>query len=51
MLPGVPGPEQRLSAAPELSEALAQLSDRDREVLALRFGGDLTGPEIADLST
>jgi RNA polymerase sigma factor (sigma-70 family) len=49
MLPGVPGPEERLSAAPELSEALAQLSDRDREVLALRFGGDLTGPEIAEL--
>ena len=24
-----------------------QLFDRDREVLALRFGGDLTGPEIA----
>jgi len=49
LLPGVAGPEQRLSAAPELTEALAQLSDRDREVLALRFGGDLTGPEIADL--
>lgn len=49
LLPGVAGPEQRLSAAPELIEALAQLSDRDREVLALRFGGDLTGPEIADL--
>jgi len=50
VLPGVPGPEDRLSLAPELSEALAQLSDRDREVLALRFGGDLTGPEIAELT-
>jgi RNA polymerase sigma factor (sigma-70 family) len=49
LLPGVPGPEQRLSAAPELTEALAKLSNRDREVLALRFGGDLTGPEIAKL--
>ena len=31
----------------ELIEALTHLSDRDREVIALRFGGDLTGPEIA----
>lgn len=49
MLPSVPGPEQRMSGAPELLEALAALSERDREVLALRFGGDLTGPEIAQL--
>ncbi len=49
LLPRVPGPEQRAQAAPELSDALAQLSDRDREALALRFGGDLTGPEIAEL--
>jgi RNA polymerase sigma factor (sigma-70 family) len=46
-LPGVPGPEQRLSGTPELTEAMAQLRDRDREVLALRFGGDLSGPDIA----
>jgi RNA polymerase sigma factor (sigma-70 family) len=49
VLPAVPGPEQRLTAAPELVEALATLGDRDREVLALRFGGDLTGPEIASI--
>jgi RNA polymerase sigma factor (sigma-70 family) len=48
-LPSVPGPEQRMGGAPELLEALAALSDRDREVLALRYGGDLTGPEIAEL--
>jgi RNA polymerase sigma factor (sigma-70 family) len=47
LLPTVDGPEQRLGASPELVNALAQLQDRDREVLALRFGGDLTGPEIA----
>jgi RNA polymerase sigma-70 factor (ECF subfamily) len=41
------GPEERFSTATELVEALQQLSDRDREVLALRFGGDLNGPEIA----
>jgi DNA-directed RNA polymerase specialized sigma24 family protein len=28
---------------------LATLSQRDREILALRFGGDLTGREIADV--
>jgi RNA polymerase sigma-70 factor (ECF subfamily) len=45
----VPGPEERLAGSSELLAALAELSDRDREVLALRFGGDLTGPEIASL--
>lgn len=45
----IPGPEERLDGAPELLDALNQLSDRDREVLALRFGADLTGPEIAEL--
>jgi RNA polymerase sigma factor (sigma-70 family) len=49
VLPTVPGPEQRSTASPELAGALAQLNDRDREVIALRFGGDLTGPEIAEL--
>lgn len=49
VLPPVPGPEDRLTARPELIEALEQLSDRAREVLALRFGGDLTGAQIASL--
>jgi RNA polymerase sigma-70 factor (ECF subfamily) len=47
--PTVPGPDERFAASPELVAALAELSDRDREVIALRFGADLTGPEIADL--
>jgi RNA polymerase sigma factor (sigma-70 family) len=47
--PAVSGPEERFTTSPELIEALAQLSERDREVVALRFGGDLTGPEIAEL--
>jgi len=47
--PTVAGPEERFGAAPELIDALAQLAERDREVLALRYGGDLTGPEIAAL--
>jgi RNA polymerase sigma-70 factor (ECF subfamily) len=49
LAPAVPGPEERLTVSPELLSALARLSDRDREVLALRFGGDMTGPEIAHL--
>ena len=49
VLPAVPGPEERLAASPELVEALTHLGERDREVVALRFGGDLTGPEIATL--
>jgi len=49
LLGTVPGPEERFESSPELTEALAQLGDREREVLALRFGGDLTGREIADV--
>lgn len=38
-----------LGLDPDLERALATLSDRERELIALRFGGDLTGPEIAEL--
>jgi RNA polymerase sigma factor (sigma-70 family) len=44
----VEDPEYDLGLDPHLASALAGLSPRDREVVALRFGGDLTGPEIAD---
>jgi RNA polymerase sigma-70 factor, ECF subfamily len=44
-----PGPEARFAGSPELAQALAALSDRERELVALRFGADLTGPEIAAL--
>jgi RNA polymerase sigma-70 factor (ECF subfamily) len=47
--PHTAGPEQDLGLSPELAGALATLSQRDREIVALRFGGDLTGPEIAEL--
>jgi RNA polymerase sigma factor (sigma-70 family) len=50
VLPTLAGPEERSSVSPELADALAQLSDRDRELIALRYGGDLTGPEIAELT-
>ncbi|HVT00263.1 MAG TPA: sigma-70 family RNA polymerase sigma factor [Solirubrobacterales bacterium] len=43
-------PEPQLGIDPDLAEALAALSPRDREVVALRFGGDLTGPEIAAMT-
>jgi RNA polymerase sigma factor (sigma-70 family) len=33
----------------ELARALATLSDEERQAIALRFGGDLTLPEIADV--
>lgn len=49
MIPSVAGPEERFDRSPELIAALSQLSQRDREVVALRFGGDLTGAEIAAL--
>jgi RNA polymerase sigma-70 factor, ECF subfamily len=35
---------------PELAAALDDLGDRERELIALRFGGELTGPEIAELT-
>lgn len=39
-----------LGIDPALADALATLSPRVREVLALRFGAELTGPEIAELT-
>lgn len=44
------GPESDLGIEPELAAALQDLSARERELVALRFGGELTGPEIADLT-
>lgn len=35
---------------PALARALDELGERDREIIALRFGGDLTGPEIATVT-
>lgn len=49
-LPSSPGPEESLGIDPALASALASLPERDRELIALRFGGDLTGPEIAELT-
>ncbi len=49
-LPVRADPEHDLGIAPELATALAQLDDREREVIALRFGADLTGQQIADIT-
>ena len=43
-------PEAGLGISAELEEALTRLRPREREILALRFGGDLRGPEIAELT-
>ena len=36
--------------SPDLAYALEQLGERERELIALRFGGELTGPEIAEFT-
>jgi RNA polymerase sigma factor (sigma-70 family) len=43
-------PEQSLGPSPELEAALSRLRDRERELIALRFGGELSGREIAELT-
>lgn len=43
-------PEPDLGIEPDLATALAELTPREREVLALRFGGDLGGREIAEVT-
>ena len=48
-LPVNEGPEARYGLSPELESGIRRLGSREREVLALRFGGDLRGPEIAEL--
>lgn len=41
-----PGPDSA-GISDQLAAALARLTERDRQVVALRFGGDLSGAEIA----
>jgi RNA polymerase sigma-70 factor (ECF subfamily) len=45
--PAVAGPEERFSGSPDLIVALQTLGEREREVIALRYGGDLGGAEVA----
>jgi RNA polymerase sigma-70 factor, ECF subfamily len=39
-----------LEIAPDLAAVLERLGQRERELIALRYGADLTGPEIAELT-
>lgn len=41
---------ERLGLDPDLESALGSLDQREREIIALRFGGDLTGADIASLT-
>lgn len=49
-LPPVDPIEPSFGLSPELAGALQGLSERDREIVALRYGADLSGPEIAELT-
>ncbi len=45
-----PAPEDELrQLSPELAGAISRLGMREREAVALRFGGELRGPEIAEV--
>jgi RNA polymerase sigma factor (sigma-70 family) len=47
--PEPPDPLAGVEHRDEVERAMATLSDEEREAVALRFGGDLTVPEIARL--
>jgi DNA-directed RNA polymerase specialized sigma24 family protein len=49
-LPSTNGVRPVIGLEPELARALGGLPQRDREVVALRYGGELTGPEIVELT-
>ena len=42
--------DAEVGLSPDLSAALEELGERERELIALRFGGELTGPEIAEFT-
>jgi RNA polymerase sigma factor (sigma-70 family) len=48
--PSAAGSIQQVAERDELARALAELSEEEREAIALRYGGDLTVPEIARLT-
>jgi RNA polymerase sigma factor (sigma-70 family) len=48
-LPAEEGPAPHIGPSPELGAAIGRLRQREREVLALRFGGDLQTAEIAEM--
>ncbi len=46
---GTEPPAEPPGVSPELERALDSLGQRERELVALRFGAELRGPEIAEL--
>jgi len=48
-VPGLDSPEEKAVRRLWLADALAHLDERDRELIALRYGADLTARQIADL--
>lgn len=44
---GTPGPDEGVERRDEVRRAMAVLSDDERDVVSLRFGADLTAPQIA----
>jgi RNA polymerase sigma-70 factor (ECF subfamily) len=44
---GVEPPQDAIADRDRVMQALSVLSQRDREIIALRFGADLTAPQIA----
>jgi RNA polymerase sigma-70 factor (ECF subfamily) len=49
-LPAANGDQIAIGLEPELAHALNALAQRDREILALRYGADLNGPEIVEIT-
>ena len=51
-LEAIPAPADQpsLGLDTELEQALGQLAPRERELIALRYGGDLTSGEIAEMT-
>lgn len=45
-----PADRHRLGLEPSIERALSELAPREQELIALRFGGDLSGPEISELT-
>lgn len=43
----VEAPQEAVADRERIMRALASLNERDREIVALRFGADLTAPQIA----
>ncbi len=43
-------PPRDPGVSPELERALAALDDRERDLIALRYGAELAGPRIAELT-